>query len=273
MKQILFTAAIALSAAVSGAPALDKGGVTFDFRKISAGLFKPAEVAKDANLVTNPDGKLADDPKDPLRWQPTYCYIHSNAIPDKDPRRAKTRQTVRWEKKEGVFTVVKPEELKSFLSPKLLGSTSGGWRKPVNLPHAKGGVYEISFQYKGKLTSAGAAYLLVSGFTETAGQWWKGKQPFFKVFRIALSEDYQNYKNALMLPPGVKSVELVPRIDGTGFLSIRNLAVTAKSAAKVSEKITLLLSPMGRLDHTFALAQKLPGTLTCVWKRNCWEAD
>ena len=273
MKKILFSAAAIFTAAVFGASALDKGGVTFDFKKISDGLFKPAVVARNANLVTNADGKLKDAPKDPLRWQANYCYLHTRAIPAKDPRHARTRKTVKWEQKNGVFTVYKPEELKSFIPPKVLSSTSGGWRKTVNLPHDKGGLYEISFQYKGKLTSSGAAYLLVSGNTEAAGRWWKGKQKYFKVFRISLANNFQNYKNALLLPAEIKSIELVLRIDGTGFLSFRNLAVTAQNAEKSSEKLTLQLSPMGRLDHTFALAQNLPGTITYVWKRNCAPKD
>ena len=273
MKKILSASLLALSAVMAGAAPLDKGGVTFDFKKISDGLFKPAAVEQTENLVTNADGAKKDDPKDPLRWQPTYCFLHTNALSAKDPRHARTRKTVKWESKEGVFTVTKPEELKSFIPPKILRSTSGGWRKPINLPHDKGGLYNITFQYKGQLTSPGGTYLLVSGWSEVAGKWWKGKQLYFKVFPFRLTGEYQNYQNALMLPAGIKSIELVPRIDGTGFLSFRNMAVTPGKAPKSSEKLTLQLSPMSRLDGTFALAQDLPITATFIWKKNCAPAE
>ena len=273
MKKIFSVSLFAFSAVLAGATPLDKGGVTFDFQKISAGLFKPAAVVQAENLVTNADGSKKDDPKDPLRWQPTYCFLHTNAISAKDPRHARTRKTVKWESKDGVFTVTKPEELKSFIPPQILRSTSGGWRKPINLPHDKGGLYNITFQYKGQLTSPGGTYLLVSGWSEVSGKWWKGKQLYFKVFPFRLTGEYQNYQNALMLPAGIKSIELVPRIDGTGFLSFRNMAVTPGKAEKSAEKLTLQLSPMSRLDGTFALAQNLPITATFVWKKNCAPAE
>ena len=130
-----------------GAAGLDRGGVTFDFQKSSSELFKAApKVSQAENLVTNPDFSAAENPQDPLRWQPNYCYLHTSAIPAKDPRRAKARQVVRWSVKEGVFTVTKPEELKNFLPIKVVQSVSGGWRKTVNLPDDKGGLYNITFQ-------------------------------------------------------------------------------------------------------------------------------
>ena len=151
-KKTLFLLAAAAATASLGAAVLDKGGVTFDFQKISAGLFKPAAAVSQAeNLVTNADYSAKENPKDPLRWQPNYCYLHTNAIPDKDPRRARARKVVKWSVKEGVFTVTKPEELKSFLPLKVIQSTSGGWRKTVNLPDDKGGLYNITFQYRGKI--------------------------------------------------------------------------------------------------------------------------
>ena len=268
-KKFLFLLAAAAATASPGASVLDKGGVTFDFQKISAGLFKPAAAVSQAeNLVTNADYSAKENPKDPLRWQPNYCYLHTNAIPGNDPRRNRARKVVKWSVKDGVFTVTKPEELKSFLSLKVIQSTSGGWRKTVNLPDDQGGLYNITFQYRGKINGPGGAYLLLSGNSSVAGSWWKGKNTFFKVYRITLSDEYQNYKNAVLLPPGTRSIELVPRIDGTGFLSFRNMAVTVGKAAQNNEKITLQLAAMGRLDHTFALAQDLPGTIAYVWKRN-----
>ena len=265
MKKILFSSL--MTAAVLTAGGLDKGGVTFDFQKISAGLFKPAAVSQAENLVTNGDYSVKEDKKDPLRWQPNYSYIHSNALGNKDPRRRQVYQMVKWSVKEGVFRVEKPEALKKILSPELLRSTSGGWRKVVNLPDNKGGLYNITFQYRGSLSGPGGAYLLVTGNTQKGGSWWKGKQSFFNVYKIRLSSEFQNYQDAILLPAGTHSIELVPRMDGAGFLEFRKLAVTAGKKA-ASEKLTLQLAAMGRLDHTFALAQNLPGTIAYVWKRN-----
>ena len=272
-KALLISAVAAVFGTLAGA-GLEKGGVTFDFQKISAGLFKPAAAVSQAeNLVTNADFSAPENAKDPLRWQPNYCYIHTSGIPDKDPRRAKARQIVKWEVKDGVFTVRKPEELKTLLSLKMAASTSGGWRKTVNLPDDKGGLYNITFQYRGKLNSSGGVYLIVSGNTSVAGQWWKGKNSFFKIYRFSPADNWQNYRNAIQIPPGIRSIELVPRIDGTGFLSFRKMAVTPGKGEKDSPKLTLQLSPMGRLDSTFALAQNLPGTISYVWKRNGSPAE
>ena len=80
---------------------------------------------------------------------------------------------VKWSVKDGVFTVVKPAELKKILPLTVVRSTSGAWRKAVNLPDDKGGLYNVSFQYKGTLDGPGGACLIVQGFTEPAGKWWK----------------------------------------------------------------------------------------------------
>ena len=267
-KSLLLISAFLAAASVAGA-ALDKGGVTFDFRKASRSLFKPAPpVSQAENLITNADNSFQDSPRDPLRWQGNYCYLHTKEIPDKDPRRAQVRKMVKWSVKEGVFSVVKPEELNKILPLTVVRSTSGGWRKAVNLPDGQGGLYKFSFQYKGAHKGPGSSCLIVEGFTEPAGKWWKAKRTLFKIFSIKLSNEWQNYQNDILIPKGVKSLQIVYRIDGVGFLDIRKPAVTRDGAKAAAEKLTLQLSPMGRLDHTFALAQNLPGTIAFIWKRN-----
>ena len=129
MKRLLSTAGILLGAMLAGA-GLDKGGVTFDFRKCSNERFKPAQaVAQADNLVTNADGKAPLNPKDNLRWQGNYCYLHTKEIDGKDPRRAQVRKMVKWTIEDGVFKVVKPAGLNDILPVKVVKSTSGGWRK------------------------------------------------------------------------------------------------------------------------------------------------
>ena len=272
-RKIFFAAAflMLLSLAAAG---LDKGGVTFDLKKSSDELFKPVKaIPQKDNLITNADYNFKDSPKDPLAWQDNYCYLHTKEIPGKDPRRAQVRKMVKWSVKDGVFTVVKPAELKKILPLTVVRSTSGAWRKAVNLPDDKGGLYNVTFQYKGTLDGPGGACLIVQGFTEPAGKWWKAKSPFFKIYGIKLSNDWQNYQNAILLPKGVKSLQIVYRIDGVGRLDFRKPAVTAAAPRSTSEKLTLQLSPMGRLDNTFALAQDLPGTIAFIWKRNGSKAE
>ena len=125
-KKSLLAAAFLSTAALFGA-ALDKGGVTFDFKKSSAELFKPAApVAQADNLISNADGTFKESPKDPLRWQGNYCYLHTKEISDKDPRRTQVRKMVKWTIKDGVFTVIKPEGLNKILPLTILKNTSGG---------------------------------------------------------------------------------------------------------------------------------------------------
>ena len=70
MKKEILMAAVVLSAVTAAAAPLDKGGVTFDLKKCSAELFKPAkEVPQSENLITNADGKLAEKASDHLRWR------------------------------------------------------------------------------------------------------------------------------------------------------------------------------------------------------------
>ena len=267
-KSLLLTAAAFAAAGVAGA-ALDKGGVTFDFKKASRELFKPAPAVSQAdNLLTNADYSFKESPKDPLRWQPNYCYLHTKEIPDKDPRRAQVRKMVKWSVKDGVFSVVKPEELNKILPLTVVQNTSGAWRKAVNLPDNKGGLYNITFQYRGSLKGPGGSCLIVEGFTEPAGKWWKAKKTIFQIYSIKLSNDWQNYQKSILIPQGTKSLQIVYRIDGVGSLDIRKPAVTQANAKTAADKLTLQLSPMGRLDHTFALAQDLPGTMAFIWKRN-----
>ena len=267
-KKILLSTAL-FSAALLAAAGLDKGGVTFDLKKSSAELFKPAKAVSQAeNLVTNADYAFKDDPKDNLRWQPNYCYLHTKEIGAKDPRRAQVRKIVKWSVKDGVFSVEKPAELNKILPLTVVRSTSGAWRKAINLPDDKGGLYNFSFQFKGNIQGPGSSCFIVQGYTEPAGKWYKAKQIFFKIYSIKLSNEWQNYQNAILLPKGVKSLQIVIRIDGVGQLDFRKPAVTPATARSVAEKLTLQLSPMGRLDSTFALAQNIPGTIAFIWKRN-----
>ena len=274
MKKQLLLAAAALSAAAFAGTPLDKGGVTFDLAKSSADLFKTVkEIPQAENLITNADHAFTESPKDPLRWMGNYCFLHTKEIADKDPRRAQVRQMVKWQVKDGVFTVIKPAELNKILPPKVVSSTSGGWRKTVNLPNDKGGLYNFSFQYRGKLEGPGGACLIVQAFSEPGGRHWKAKSLFFNVYKINLSNEFQNYYKPILLPKGTKSVLVVYRIDGVGKLDIRKPAITPAVPATDSKKLTLQLSPMGRLDHTFALAQDLPGTIAFIWKRNGTPAE
>ena len=274
MQKRFFLTAAALSAAALFGAGLDKGGVTFDFQKSSSELFKPAApVAQADNLISNADGAFKEAPKDPLSWQGNYCYLHTKEIPDKDPRRAQVRKMVKWIVKDGVFSVIKPEELNKLLPLTVVRNTSGAWRKGVALPDDKGGLYNFTFQYRGKHNGPGGACLIVQGYTEPAGKWWKAKCPFFKIYPLKLSNDWQNYQNAILLPQGVKSLQVVYRIDGVGQLDIRKPAITAAKAQPDRKKLTLQLSPMGRLDRTFALATDLPGTIAFIWKRNGSRAE
>ena len=117
-----------------------------------------------------------------------------------------TAGTVKWQVKDGVFTVIKPAELNKILPPKVVSSTSGGWRKTVNLPNDKGGLYNFSFQYRGKHEGPGGACLIVQAFSEPGGRHWKAKSLFFNVYKINLSNEFQNYYKPILLPKEVQAM-------------------------------------------------------------------
>ena len=251
---------------------LDRGGVTFDFPKYSAERFAPAELSSE-NLITNADGKLAEKASDLLRWRGSYCFVHSYAIPDKDPRRDQVRKLVKWSIKDGVFTVVKPAELKQILPAELLKSTSGGWYKSVNLPHDKGGVCRVTFEYRSQIDGAGSLCLITSGYDQLSGKWAKAKRFSFKQKRLIPSGSWATGTHELVIPPGCRSLQLVLRMDGVGKFEFRKPAAVMVKNADAAQKLTLALSPLGFLDKTFVLAQTLPVTMCFTWKRNGTPAE
>ena len=268
----LFTLLCFLSTAGLFSVDLDRGGVTFDFAKYSAERFAAAVPAA-GNLITNADGKLAEKPSDVLRWRGSYCYVHSYALPDKDPRRAQVRRMVKWSIKDGVFTVVKPAELKKILPAELLKSTSGGWFKSVDLPHDKGGICQVSFEYRSRIDGAGSLCLISSGYDQVAGKWAKAKRFSFKQKRLIPSGSWTRCTHEIPIPKGCKSLQLVFRMDGVGEFEFRNPAAVMAEKSSVANKVTLALSPLGFLDKTFVLAQKLPVTMCFTWKRNGTPAE
>ena len=251
---------------------LDRGGVTFDFARYSAARFANTEVAAE-NLITNADGKLAEKNSDHLRWRGSYCYVHSYAIPDKDPRRAEVRKVVKWSIKDGVFTVVKPAELKKILPAELLKSTSGGWFKSVNLPDDNGGICRVTFEYRSQIDGAGSLCLLSSGYDQVAGKWAKAKRFSFKQKRLIPSGAWTSCTHDITVPKGCKSLQLVLRMDGVGKFEFRKPAAVMVKNSAAANKLTLALSPTGFLDKTFVLAQTLPVTMCFTWKRNGSAAE
>ena len=271
MKYMLFFCGV-LSTFCAFAINLDRGGVTFDFPKYSAERFTVSELSSE-NLITNAEGKIAEKTSDLLRWRGSYCYIHSFAIPDKDPRRAQVRKMVKWSIKDGVFTVVKPAELKQLLPPELLKCTSGGWFKSVNLPDDKGGICRITFEYRSQLDGAGSLCFLSSGYDQISGKWAKAKRFSFKQKRLTPSGSWTTCTHDIMIPQGCKSIQLVFRMDGVGKFEFRKPSAVMVKNADTAQKLTLALSPQGFLDKKFVLAQNLPVTMCFTWKRNGTPAE
>ena len=63
----LFLCAAALLASLS-ASALDRGGVTFDFQKISDARFAASEKTDEVNLIRIGDFSRQESPDYPFRW-------------------------------------------------------------------------------------------------------------------------------------------------------------------------------------------------------------
>ena len=246
MKYLMYVLCF-LSAFCTFAVNLDRGGVTFDFARYSAERFSKSDMPAE-NLITNADGKLAEKNTDLLRWRGSYCYVHSYAIPDKDPRRAQVRKVVRWSIKDGVFTVVKPAELKKILPAELLKSTSGGWFKSVNLPDDQGGICRVTFEYRSRIDGAGSLVLISSGYDQVAGKWAKAKRFSFKQKRLIPSGSWTTCTHDIVIPPGCKSLQLVFRMDGVGKFEFRKPSAVMVKNSSNADKLTLALSPQGFLD-------------------------
>ena len=261
-----------LCAACTFAAGLEKGGTAFDFSAYSAERFKAAVPGAD-NLIANADGRSKEGKFDPLRWRGSYSFIHTADIPDNDPVRAKVKQMVRWSINDGVFTVVKPAELKKILTPKAQKSTSGGWYKSVNMPHDKGGVCRVDFEYRTQIDGAGAVSLIVSGYDRVSGKWAGAKRFFFKVHRVVPSGSWSTYTKEIEIPRGCKSIQLVFRMDGIGKMEFRNPSAVMLKEKADRPKLDLKLAPMGFLDKTFVLAKDVPVIMSFMWKRNGTPAE
>ncbi len=264
MKKYGFLMASLLAVSL-GAAELDRGGVTFDFKKISDTRFAAAQAGQEANLISNGDFLQENDPKDPYCWRDSYCFIHHADKAKVDPWRSQVRSMVKWEIKDGVASIEKTPALEELCGP-IAANVSGGWGKYVRMPNLEGGTYKLSFYYQARHASAGNNYVLVS-FKGEHQQVFRGKDVVplqVKPFPDSAGE-WTLFTQEIVVPPETCNLGLVFRIDGVGSLKLKDVRL---QAVKTEEPLTVALSPHGFLDRTFALSQNQPAVMTFTWKRN-----
>lgn len=245
--------------------ALDPGGVTFDFKKISDTRFAAAQAGMEVNLLSNGDFSQENDPKDPYHWDNNYCYIHHADNAKVDPWRSQIRSLVKWEIKDGVASIEKTPALTELCGP-IAADVSGGWSKYVRMPNLEGGTFKLSFYYQARHTSAGNNYVLIL-FKGEHQQIFRGKDVIpLQVRQFPDSgAEWTLFSQEIVVPPETCNLKLVFRIDGVGSLNLKDVKL---QPVKTNEPLTVALSPHGFLDRTFALSQHQPAVMTFVWKRN-----
>ena len=265
----LFLCAAALLASLS-ASALDRGGVTFDFQKISDARFAASAKTDEVNLIRNGDFSRQESPDDPFRWHSNYCHVHNAAVPSDSPIRRNVKKAVKWEIRDGVASIVKSPDLVKYCNgdEKIASGVSGGFVKYVQLAQTNGGTYKLSFSYRMSHSVGDKGYAIVSLFDKPENKRIQNILPKGNLLVFHLADTGGNwnlFSREFTVPAGINCLSVVVRIDGVGELNFRDVRLTETKAA---EKITLKLSPHGFLDHTFAVSQNQPAVMTFVWKKN-----
>lgn len=250
--------------------ALDPGGVTFDFQKISDTRFASPVNQGGCNLIQNGNLVQPESPDDPFRWNSSYCHVHSAAVPASSPIRQNVKKAVRWEIRSGTATIVKSPELLQYCGgdKKIACNVSGGFSKAVRLAQTSGGTYCLKFNYNMNHSLGEKGYAIISFFEKPENRRLANLQPKGKLQIYHLGDTGGNwnlFSREFTVPAGINYLSIVIRIDGIGTLRFKDVSLTE---IRRPEKITLKLSPHGFLDHTFAVSRNQPAVMCFVWKKN-----
>jgi hypothetical protein len=273
-KLFVLMVTLAMTAVVvADQPQLDvRGGVTYDFEALSKQRFQGiADGLETENLISN--ANFADNSpgaeSDPFHWRNTYYYIHNPEAhrnpEERERKRARMREIIRWEINDGVASIIKPVQLREVCGP-MVKDASAAWSKVVELPNTDGGTYQLTFKYQARHEASGNNYMLAVFRGEHENP-LRGKEtasartfPFADVWG-----EWGLFSQEIVVPADTKYLYIIFRTDDVGELKFKDPVL---APVQKSEKLTIRLSPQGFLDSVFALSQNQPAIMTFIWKRN-----
>lgn len=248
----------------------DRGGLSFDFQKISDARFKNKKENLSENLVADFDS-LSEKSGLPGKWShDTWVHLDDAALAKKLEPQARKLVFYEIADLDGVKAayIRKPLELEGVCADKTV-NVSGNWRQIVKLPDTSGGIYNIAFKYKGSVFGnfATNCYLLMyfkdnSGNTPSNGK----ETTALKMIRFPNPQkDWQNFNYEIGIPAGTAWVELFFRIDGTGEIYFSNI-----SMRKINQEMpfAMTLAPMAFMDNKFCLSSNDPAVMAFAWRKN-----
>jgi len=264
--------------------ALDRGGMTMDFRAISAKRFDFSDLPTDAspgNLIP-PDDRAEALPRDYHQWHKYICFNHAT-LPSDSPYRGGLHKHVKMSREGGVFRESKGEDVRTFCRgsgyDNLHCCSEGTWRKYVRLPDAKGGAYRLSLRYKMRHTAPQVGYgtsglIIIHSWKLTPDG--KGYVHVARPACPSLVDNFADWVPTFVdfdVSGGADIISIQLRHDGLGDLLVKDVYLARQQTAKnAAEGVTIRLSPAQLMDGAFAVAENQCAHLTWEWRKNVEEA-
>jgi hypothetical protein len=271
-KITLLSALITIFVFQASAVKLDKGGVTFDFQKISDSRMKIKQNLG-PNIISN--GNFKEDAL--KRWKIGGWYFNAHAsrswFLNRD--KAKISEIIKVAR-QNVFGKIVHEDDDNFATIKRLKAlrliygaktvrSYSAWVQTISVPPASSeGRYRLQIKYRGTVSNVGFVILFLDDSGKKA---WKGKATgkLLSIKPPAPTREWTNYIKELMVPANTARIILQIRVVGIGKTDIKNV-----SLCKLREQkpVTVKLAPMAFLDNVFCLSEQNPAIMCFSWRRN-----
>ena len=222
----------------------DSGGLSFDFRALSAARFGSA-FGSAGDIAAGAKARKA------------YGFVYNSAWTDSSagvPAADVVKCTDWREMPNGEFVVsISPDILKACRGDADIAAYAmASWETRLCAPDS--GVYRLAFDYKmnHSIGSSGRCVLRANGrfevnaALENCDSEWK---PFVSLFT---------------LKPGCTNIQVNINFSGAGSLRYRNLSIVPESCAT---PVVLTTCAHGQVDKSFAVGAGQVGCITYMWKR------
>jgi hypothetical protein len=242
---------------------LERGGVTFDFQKLSDQRFRIPEVGDPRNI----DAVSA--------WRSgEYCNFHGVKLTDYAAMRKKAISAIEWNSDHGVYSICKKPQMETLLGVEVAKRTSAGFVRTIKLPNSQAGRYRVNFRYKAehKYQSAMRSSYVLMYFKKRdpkTGKWVEAKDvtttggTYYSFILNDTDGNWNVYSKEFELKDGCQAIEMIMRIDGIGNLGFKDFTLIGADGAKEQE--TLELSPHGELGGDFEISEGQVGLIGFYW--------